>query len=120
MLEFHSICEFSRTNCAAICAFLVPANMLATLQTMILIGLNRSSIQLVQSIVIATFLAVMMILHVYTWFMIGVVMIPTYILLSLGSVCLAINLWAVVHPASMMVLLRNLWFSATRSLKLVK
>jgi ABC-type multidrug transport system permease subunit len=46
-----------------------------------------------------------MVLHVYTWFMIGVVMAPTYILLALGSICLGINFWAIAHPQSMAGLL---------------
>ncbi len=31
---------------------------------------------------------------------------PTYILLAMAIACLAINIWAVGHPASMMQLIR--------------
>ncbi|OKH36855.1 hypothetical protein NIES2119_15655 [[Phormidium ambiguum] IAM M-71] len=116
MLHFHQLCEFSRFNCVAICAFLVPANLLATLQTMILVGLNRPLVQLVPAITMAIMLAILMILHVFTWFMIGVVMLPTYILLSLGSLCLTINLWAVLNRTNMRQLLREVWLLASRVL----
>lgn len=99
MLDFNLIAEFSRTNCLAICAFLVPANLLATLQTMIFAG-RQSDRRRVQLMVgCASFYALVMVLHVYTWFSVGVVMAPTYILLSLGSVCLGINLCAIIYPA---------------------
>jgi len=120
MFDFHHLCEFSRLNCAAICAFLVPANLLATLQIMILVGLNRPLVQLVPAITMGTMLAVVMILHVFTWFMVGVVMPPTYILLTLGSVCLIINFWAIVNGKSMRQLLRELWLLTSGSLGWVK
>ncbi|MFB2939411.1 hypothetical protein ACE1B6_29510 [Aerosakkonemataceae cyanobacterium BLCC-F154] len=120
MFDFHHLGEFSRLNCAAICAFLVPANLLATLQTMILVGLNRPLVQLVPSIIVATVLAALMILHVFTWFAIGVVMLPTYILLALGSVCLTVNFWAMLNQTSMRQLLREVWLLASRSLGWVK
>jgi hypothetical protein len=120
MFDFHHLWEFSRLNCAAICAFLVPANLLTTLQTMILVGLNRPLVQLVSSTAMAILFAMVMILHVFTWFMVGVVMLPTYILLTLGSVCLTINLWALIHPTSMRQLLRELWLLASRSSGWVK
>ena len=120
MFDFQNLGEFSRLNCVTICAFLVPANLLATLQTMILVGLNRPLVQLVPAMTMATMLAVLMILHVFTWFIIGVVMLPTYILLSLGSICLTINFWALFNRTSMRQLLRYLWLLASRSLGWVK
>ncbi|NJK75684.1 MAG: hypothetical protein HC942_18800 [Microcoleus sp. SU_5_6] len=101
MLDFNTVTEFSHTYCISICAFLVPANLLATLLTGILTGLNRSRWQIGASAVVASLCAAAMIFHVFTWFAIGVVMAPTYILLLLGITCLVINSWAVGHPASM-------------------
>jgi hypothetical protein len=43
----------------------------------------------------------LMILHVFAWFMIGVVMAPTYILLTLGSICLFVNLGVVLSNKSL-------------------
>jgi hypothetical protein len=106
MLDFNTLTEFSHTYCIAICAFLVPANLLTTLQTAILTGINRPRIQVWASVVVASLWATAMIFHVFTWFAIGVVMPPTYILLVMGITCLTINVWAIAHPASMMQLIR--------------
>lgn len=106
MLDFNTVTEFSYTYCIAICAFLVPANLLTTLQTAILTGLNRPRIQVWASVVVASLWATAMIFHVFAWFAIGVVMPPTYILLVMGITCLTINVWAIAHPASMMQLIR--------------
>ncbi|NDJ24037.1 hypothetical protein GS682_20790 [Nostoc sp. B(2019)] len=96
MLDFNTLTEFSRANCVGICAFLVPANLLVTLLTIILTVLRRPSFQVWQSAGIASIFASVMILHVYTWFMIGVVMPPTYILLWLAITCLLTNLAAII------------------------
>jgi hypothetical protein len=101
MFDFNSLFEFSRTNCVAICAFLVPINLLLTTRTIVLTGLQRPQSQVQQAAVFACIPAAMMILHVCTWLMIGVIMAPTYILLGLASTCLATNLWANTYPQSM-------------------
>ncbi|MEG4961306.1 MULTISPECIES: hypothetical protein [unclassified Microcoleus] len=106
MLDFNTVTEFSHTYCIAICAFLVPANLLTTLQTAIFTGLKRPRMQVWASVIVASLWATAMILHVFTWFAIGVVMPPTYILLVMAITCLAINIWAIAHPASMMQLIR--------------
>ncbi|MEG3970732.1 hypothetical protein QUA00_24390 [Microcoleus sp. T2B6] len=106
MIDFNTVTEFSHTYCIAICAFLVPANLLTTLQTAILTGLNRPRMQIWASVVVASLWATAMIFHVFSWFAIGVVMPPTYILLVMAITCLTINVWAIAHPASMMQLIR--------------
>lgn len=106
MIDFNTVTEFSHTYCIAICAFLVPANLLTTLHTAILIGLNRPRMQIWASVAVASLWATAMIFHVFTWFAIGVVMPPTYILLVMAITCLTINVWAIAHPASMMQLIR--------------
>lgn len=92
MLDFNALFEFSRANCAGICTFLVPANILATLLTIILAVLNRPTLPMLPAAGFASALASVMLLHVYTWFVIGVVMLPTYILLGLATTCLLTNL----------------------------
>lgn len=109
MLDFNPLFEFSRTHCIAICAFLVPANLLLTLQTLIVTGLRRPPVQVRQSAILACLPALIMIAHVWTWFMVGVIMAPTYILLALGSICLGINFWAMTHSSSMVALLQTLY-----------
>ena len=94
MLDLNTIAEFSRSHCVTICAFLVPANLIATLSTMVLAALHCPLIKICQSATIATFFAVVMILHVFTWLMIGVVQFPTFILLWLAVTCLFTNFGA--------------------------
>jgi len=96
MLDFNTLTEFSRTNCVSICAFLVPANLLTTLLTIILTALHRPSRQVWQAAGIGSIFALVMVMHVYTWFQIGVVMAPTYILLSLAITCSLTNLAAII------------------------
>jgi hypothetical protein len=108
MFDLNTIFEFSRTNCVAICAFLVPANLLLTLQTIIFTGLRHPQAKVTKAALLACIPAMLMVLHVFTWLMIGVIMAPTYILLWLGSTCLAINFWAIFHSKSLVSLLQNL------------
>lgn len=120
MFDFDLLFEFSRAHCIAICAFLVPANLLATSQTLILVGLHRPQVQIRRSVGVAVICALVMILHVLTWFMIGVVMPPTYVLLGLGSVCLGINLWAVIHASSMDQLFLSIYCTGSLALSKVR
>jgi hypothetical protein len=87
--------EFSRTHCVAICTVLVPANLLATSQTMLFTGLGRPIAQVHLMSRVSSLYAVLILLHVFTWLSIGVVMAPTYILTFLGCLCLVTNLGAV-------------------------
>lgn len=105
MFDFSSLLELSHNHCIAICAFLVPANLLATLRTIVLVGLKRPKTQIWQALGLASVFALLMVLHVVAWFVIGVVMVPTFVLLWLGGVCLSVNLWAMLHPQSMRGLL---------------
>jgi hypothetical protein len=96
MLDFNTLAEFSRANCVSICAFLIPANLLTTLLTIILTAIGRPTHQIWQAAGISSIFAFVMVLHVYTWFIIGVVMAPTYILLCLAITCLVTNLAAML------------------------
>ncbi|MEB3883910.1 hypothetical protein [Lyngbya sp. CCY1209] len=105
ILDFNALAEFSRQNCGTICAFLVPMNLIATLQTILFTALGRPGRQTFVMAGFASLYAGIMVAHVWTWFAIGVVMAPTFILLCLGSTCLAVNLWAIAKPAPMIRLL---------------
>ncbi|NJL41880.1 MAG: hypothetical protein HC899_38345 [Leptolyngbyaceae cyanobacterium SM1_4_3] len=91
MLDLSYLTDFSRTHCIAICAFLVPANLLATSQTLWMVWQQRSLRQLSLMAAVASLYAIVMVLHVMTWLWIGVVMLPTFVLLGLGSTCLISN-----------------------------
>ncbi|WP_205370718.1 hypothetical protein [Thermoleptolyngbya sp. PKUAC-SCTB121] len=108
LATFGAMGDFSRTYCLAICAMLVPANLLATLQTLIFVGCNRprSTIRWITSA--ASLYAVLMLLHILTWFVVGVVMLPTFVLTGLGGLCLGLNVWAIARPQSLSKFLRRL------------
>lgn len=108
MFDFSHLLEFSHSHCVAICAALVPANLLSTLCAIVLVGLKRPVTEVWQASGVGSVFALLMVLHVLTWFMIGVVMLPTFVLLSLGGVCLSMNLWVILHPRSLRLLLMSL------------
>lgn len=87
--------DFSRSHCVAICAFLVPANVLATSQTILFTILKRSPAQVFTISTSAIIYALLMISHVISWYIVGVVMAPTFILMFLGIICLAVNFTAI-------------------------
>ncbi len=100
MFDLTNLAELSRTHCISLCAFLVPANLIATCLTMVLAVLRRSKVRVWQSFGIASMFAVVLLWHVFTWFEVGVVMIPTYVLLWLSSGCLISNIGAVSYSYS--------------------
>ncbi|MEM8641977.1 MAG: hypothetical protein AAGG51_24660 [Cyanobacteria bacterium P01_G01_bin.54] len=83
--------EFSRANCVAICAVLVPLNLGLTLTTLIGCYFQRPLQQLQRSGAIAAFFALILCLHVSSWFLIGVVTPVTFILLTLALTCWLLN-----------------------------
>lgn len=98
---FDQLCEFSRVNCVGICACLVPFNFLLSCLTLLCVA-REVSPALIQKNAIAVYCGVtVMVLHVATWLLVGVVMIPTFLLPLLGVVCVAINVWGTKAPVSM-------------------
>lgn len=97
MFDFPHLADLSRTHCLSLCAFLVPANLVATVLTMVFAVLHRPKLQLWQSAGVASSFALVMLWHVYTWFAVGVVMVPTYVLLWLASTCLLANIGAIAY-----------------------
>lgn len=97
MFDFEPLFQFSRHNCVAICSFMVPANLIATISTLVMVIGGQSLSKMLWSPGIASVLAVTLFLHVSTWFMIGVVTPVTFILLGLGTTCLMINILAVTY-----------------------
>ncbi len=97
MFDFEPLFEFSRHNCVAICSFLVPTILIATITTLIFVATNKSHSKMLWSQRIALVLELALFLHVSTWFMIGVVTPVTFILFALGTSCLIFNSLAVVY-----------------------
>ncbi len=109
MIELGSIAEFSRCHCIGICAVLVPTNMLITSATMLFAALDRSPAIIATSIGLSILPAITLLLHVATWWAIGVVMLPTYILPFLAITCLVINTYAMINSQRLGSLLRELF-----------
>lgn len=97
MIELEPIFEFSRLNCVAICAFLVPANLLTTIATLVLAATGQSLLKMRFTVAIAASFALTLYLHISTWFIIGVITPVTFILFGLGTTCLSINILALVY-----------------------
>lgn len=104
MIDINTLFEFSRNHCISICAVLVPANLIATLQVLLFIVFGRPLAQVQLTAAIASCYALIMLLHVYTWFAIGVVMAPTFILTLLACVCLTLNMGAVLYRRGQLTL----------------
>ena len=97
MWNFEPVFEFSRHNCVAICSFLVPAILVATITTFVLVATDKSLSKMLWSKRIALVLELTLFLHVSTWFMIGVVTPVTFVLFGLGTSCLILNSLALVY-----------------------
>ena len=96
MFDLEPLFQFSRQNCVAICSMLVPANLIATVATLVL-AIKGQSIKMPWSCGIASILAITLFFHVSTWFIIGIVTPVTFILFGLGTTCLAVNILAVAY-----------------------
>jgi hypothetical protein len=91
MITPNSLAEFSCTHCISICAFLVPANLVATSLTLGLSFFQASTRQILGVFLMSSLFALALFLHVGIWLSIGVIMPPTFILLGLGLTCLVVN-----------------------------
>ncbi len=109
MFELNSIAEFSRCHCIGICAFLVPTNLCLASATMLLTALERSPRLIYAIVTVGVFPAIALFLHVATWWAIGVVKLPTFILPTLATTCLAIYAYAIVNRQQMKNLLVTIW-----------
>ncbi|NEO84684.1 MAG: hypothetical protein F6J87_10580 [Spirulina sp. SIO3F2] len=88
--------DFSRTYCVGLCSVLVPLNLGVTLTTLFWLYRQRPLRQLTTNAAIATALALVLCLHVSSWFVIGVVTPVTFILFGLALTCLLCN-WGAVY-----------------------
>lgn len=113
MLDLQPLFEFSRQNCVAICSFLVPAILLTTITTLVLVATGQSLTRMRWSGGMASVLAIALFLHVSTWFMIGIITPVTFILFGLGSTCLVVNLIAVAYRQQAQLLSAKLLSSLT-------
>lgn len=83
--------HLSHHHCVAICATLVPLNLLATSSTFYLSLVGYPRRDQLRSLALAVGLALILLLHVGSWWIVGVVRVQTYILVVLSCICLGLN-----------------------------
>ena len=76
----------------------MPTNLGLASATMVLVGLNRSTRTIYTTVALSVLPAIILLLHVATWWAIGVVMLPTFILPVLATTCLVIQACALINP----------------------
>jgi ATP/ADP translocase len=96
VIDLTTILHFSHNHCIAICAFLVPASLLATANAALAFFFDRPRHQVRLAALLASSFPLVLILHVLSWFVVGVVTPVTFILSGLAATCLAINGCAVI------------------------
>jgi hypothetical protein len=102
VLSSSSFCTFSITYCVAICTVLIPTALLCTFAALYWLRSQRPQAEVLSAAALGSLAAVALALHVFSWILLGVVMAPTYLLLSLAALCFGLNLWAVARPASLL------------------
>jgi hypothetical protein len=96
MWDLNTIAEYSRCHCVGICAVLIPTNLVLSSITIALTA-TAQPIWLIRGFALANMIpALVLILHVISWWIIGVVMLPTFILPLLSITCLTIALYAML------------------------
>lgn len=96
MFDLEPLFQFSRQNCIAICSMLVPANLIATVATLVL-AITGQSMKMRWTCTLSSVLAITLFFHISTWFIIGIITPVTFILFGLGTTCLAVNILAVAY-----------------------
>ena len=108
MVNFELFSEFSMTHCVALCAFLVPANLLVSLQIILFTAFERPRYQRWLMAAVSVLYASVLVLHDLSWFMIGVIKIPTFVLMFVAALCLSVNAWAIAYPGRLVYIRRRL------------
>jgi hypothetical protein len=90
---------------------LIPSNLLCTFVTLCTLKYQQAQSQGRLAAALGILSAVALALHVFSWFLLGVVMPPSYMLLSLAALCLGLNLWAAIRPEHLLSGLRFLSLS---------
>lgn len=99
MFDLSALHEFSRCHCVAICAGLIPANLLVSTATIGLTLFNGSVAGCRWLSIAGVVCGLLLFSHVVSWWLIGVVAPATFILPSLALVCMGVNWTCVSHPA---------------------
>lgn len=87
-----SLSMFSREHCIALCGALVPLTILLTFAAILLVLAEAPRVWQRVLALAGSLPAVLMVLHVYSWWAVGVVAAPTFILCALTVICGGIQL----------------------------
>lgn len=75
--------------------------LLSTFAALYWLRRQRPQFEVLLAAALGSLCAMALSLHVFSWISLGVIMPQTYILFFLSALCLGLNLWAVVPPASL-------------------
>jgi hypothetical protein len=99
MFDLATLHHFSRCNCVAICAALIPVNLLISTAVIVLSAIDQSPRQRQQLAVLGIFPGALLVSHVASWWLVGVVAPATILLPSLALLCTSINWACIWKPA---------------------
>ncbi|MEN9222424.1 MAG: hypothetical protein Q6M04_08295 [Thermostichus sp. BF3_bins_97] len=88
--------SWSRAYCGWVCGALVPACLMITLQVLLFTAFGYPQRWI--PALACLFWVGLLEAHVLSWFWVGVVRIPTFVLIGLGVLCLVLAGWAMVFP----------------------
>ncbi len=109
MFDLSTLHELSRCHCLAICAVLVPANLLMSTAVVSLTIGNRSMVLRQWLSIGGAICGGLLLAHVWSWWLIGVVAPATFVLPSLGLLCTTINWVCLNYP----IFAGHFWRSVT-------
>lgn len=92
------ILSWSRAYCGWVCGALVPACLLITLQVLVFTALEWPQWQRRTVAGVSLVWVGLLEVHVWSWFWVGVVRIPTFVLIGLGLLCVLWVGWAMALP----------------------
>ena len=92
------VLSWSRAYCGWVCGALVPACLLITLQVLVFTALERPQWQRRVVAGVSLVWVGLLEVHVWSWFWVGVVRIPTFVLIGLGLLCVLWVGWAMKFP----------------------
>jgi len=92
VITIAAVAELSRNNCLTICAILVPLNLLLTIVLWVMVIIPRRKMEVLLLAAIANICSLALISHVASWWIVGIFLPASLVLLILAAICLSLNL----------------------------
>jgi hypothetical protein len=99
MLDLATLNHFSRCNCVAICAALIPVNLLISMAVITLSALDRSPRKRQRLVLLALCPALLLVAHVASWWVVGVIAPASFLLPAVACLCTLVNGLCLWKPA---------------------